>query len=141
MARLCSAPAAMAGCGRGAWPTATCCGRRSSRPRTVSALRRFRSEERRVGEGCGSRGSRAEDGIRDGHVTGVQTCALPISVARLGSTRLRHAWLSEATFTPDGKAVLSAGCDGRVRAWGVANGDLLWTKKLQAADGLGLTAL
>src|SRR5207253_8704560 len=23
----------------------------------------------------------AEDGIRDGHVTGVQTCALPISVA------------------------------------------------------------
>src|SRR5207253_9615294 len=26
----------------------------------------------------------AEDGIRDGHVTGVQTCALPISNARLG---------------------------------------------------------
>src|SRR5690625_6469615 len=26
----------------------------------------------------------AEDGIRDGHVTGVQTCALPIS--RLGAT-------------------------------------------------------
>src|SRR5690625_7553816 len=25
----------------------------------------------------------AEDGIRDGHVTGVQTCALPISVYRL----------------------------------------------------------
>src|SRR5207253_5727129 len=25
----------------------------------------------------------AEDGIRDGHVTGVQTCALPISVAEL----------------------------------------------------------
>src|SRR5437870_7159467 len=25
----------------------------------------------------------AEDGIRDGHVTGVQTCALPISRARL----------------------------------------------------------
>src|SRR5207253_5685967 len=24
----------------------------------------------------------AEDGIRDGHVTGVQTCALPISVTR-----------------------------------------------------------
>src|SRR5439155_6188972 len=24
----------------------------------------------------------AEDGIRDGHVTGVQTCALPISAAR-----------------------------------------------------------
>src|SRR5690625_2346051 len=27
----------------------------------------------------------AEDGIRDGHVTGVQTCALPISVAPLGA--------------------------------------------------------
>src|SRR5207253_11362415 len=26
----------------------------------------------------------AEDGIRDGHVTGVQTCALPISVRTLG---------------------------------------------------------
>src|SRR5207253_7902088 len=25
----------------------------------------------------------AEDGIRDGHVTGVQTCALPISVSSL----------------------------------------------------------
>src|SRR5207253_5639405 len=27
----------------------------------------------------------AEDGIRDGHVTGVQTCALPISLATDGS--------------------------------------------------------
>src|SRR5437660_4168297 len=40
----------------------------------------------------------AEDGIRDGHVTGVQTCALPISVLRrddvdlrtVGRLRLRH---------------------------------------------------
>src|SRR5437870_2840096 len=40
-----------------------------------------RSEERRVGKECRSRGgeAQAEDGIRDGHVTGVQTCALPIS--------------------------------------------------------------
>src|SRR5439155_1495490 len=39
-----------------------------------------RSEERRVGKGCRCRWelSQAEDGIRDGHVTGVQTCALPI---------------------------------------------------------------
>src|SRR5690606_39761797 len=29
----------------------------------------------------------AEDGIRDFHVTGVQTCALPISMAIAGSTR------------------------------------------------------
>src|SRR5207253_8103772 len=27
----------------------------------------------------------AEDGIRDGHVTGVQTCALPISILRRSS--------------------------------------------------------
>src|SRR5437870_2411882 len=58
-----------------------------------------RSEERRVGRGWGkpkttnkraspvakrldskaARHFQAEDGIRDGHVTGVQTCALPIS--------------------------------------------------------------
>src|SRR5439155_11040173 len=30
----------------------------------------------------------AEDGIRDGHVTGVQTCALPISQGRLVHERL-----------------------------------------------------
>src|SRR5437870_4358294 len=41
----------------------------------------WRSEERRVGKECRYRWSpyQAEDGIRDGHVTGVQTCALPIS--------------------------------------------------------------
>src|SRR5690625_2347396 len=39
-----------------------------------------RSEERRVGKECRCRRGleQAEDGIRDGHVTGVQTCALPI---------------------------------------------------------------
>src|SRR5439155_18300555 len=30
----------------------------------------------------------AEDGIRDGHVTGVQTCALPISGSRRRMSRL-----------------------------------------------------
>src|SRR5437016_1462779 len=41
----------------------------------------MRSEERRVGKECRSRWARcqAEDGIRDWSVTGVQTCALPIS--------------------------------------------------------------
>src|SRR5690606_26234668 len=40
--------------------------------------KKLRSEERRVGkEGRAQRW--AEDGIRDFHVTGVQTCALPIS--------------------------------------------------------------
>src|SRR5690348_7446791 len=44
--------------------------------------RELRSEERRVGKECRSRWSpeQAEDGIRDGRVTGVQTCALPISI-------------------------------------------------------------
>src|SRR5690625_5997273 len=31
----------------------------------------------------------AEDGIRDGHVTGVQTCALPISTNKTKSTGMR----------------------------------------------------
>src|SRR5207253_8615734 len=43
----------------------------------------------------------AEDGIRDGHVTGVQTCALPISLARyepepLGTYRLGERLYSSA---------------------------------------------
>src|SRR5207253_4548626 len=33
----------------------------------------------------------AEDGIRDAHVTGVQTCALPISPAGKNDPRLRRA--------------------------------------------------
>src|SRR5690625_6658026 len=36
---------------------------------------------------------KAEDGIRDGHVTGVQTCALPISQERLA--RLAGAGLDD----------------------------------------------
>src|SRR5207253_10079154 len=43
----------------------------------------------------GSRGFffffQAEDGIRDGHVTGVQTCALPISLSILVSSALATA--------------------------------------------------
>src|SRR5437870_6884333 len=31
----------------------------------------------------------AEDGIRDGHVTGVQTCALPISACHLSDAPLK----------------------------------------------------
>src|SRR5438876_10774515 len=37
----------------------------------------------------------AEDGIRDGRVTGVQTCALPISIdlrVEVDEERLRFAW-------------------------------------------------
>src|SRR5439155_12113091 len=31
----------------------------------------------------------AEDGIRDGHVTGVQTCALPISLVFMSRSRIK----------------------------------------------------
>src|SRR5439155_14991564 len=34
----------------------------------------------------------AEDGIRDGHVTGVQTCALPISYSASMRHRLKIGW-------------------------------------------------
>src|SRR5690606_40053675 len=41
----------------------------------------------------------AEDGIRDFHVTGVQTCALPISVEQLN--KLKHIdWQELARFLP-----------------------------------------
>src|SRR5439155_17079727 len=33
----------------------------------------------------------AEDGIRDGHVTGVQTCALPIYLKQIGKVPLLNA--------------------------------------------------
>src|SRR5207253_5193954 len=36
----------------------------------------------------------AEDGIRDGHVTGVQTCALPISSPFSATRRAPAAWAS-----------------------------------------------
>src|SRR5690625_6825514 len=38
----------------------------------------------------------AEDGIRDGHVTGVQTCALPISTAKLFGKELHKYTIDEA---------------------------------------------
>src|SRR5439155_6481802 len=53
----------------------------------------------------------AEDGIRDGHVTGVQTCALPIS-AQTETRRRRHRFagardpagdaFAESQFEPRG---------------------------------------
>src|SRR5690625_3827086 len=57
-----------------------------------------RSEERRVGkEGrCreGGRHYKAEDGIRVGHVTGVQTCALPIfHGGAMSDARVRMKWV------------------------------------------------
>src|SRR5437870_10243929 len=43
----------------------------------------------------------AEDGIRDGHVTGVQTCALPIfPPARPAPVARRRAWRSRRLLRP-----------------------------------------
>src|SRR5439155_1071672 len=56
--------------------------------------RATRSEERRVGKEWRYRLSpeQAEDGIRDGHVTGVQTCALPILQTCIAGYRSGGLW-------------------------------------------------
>src|SRR5439155_17615996 len=59
----------------------------------------------------------AEDGIRDGHVTGVQTCALPIYVALAKGFYKRRGL--DVTFLPGGldsnpiKAVVSGRSEER----------------------------
>src|SRR5690348_17771490 len=50
----------------------------------------------------------AEDGIRDGRVTGVQTCALPISWASLIDLKPSRSMNSSATFLPSRPAAISA---------------------------------
>src|SRR5690348_9204361 len=60
----------------------------------------LRSEERRVGKECRSGWApvQAEDGIRDGRVTGVQTCALPIWQGvrdQLVEKRRERKWFGE----------------------------------------------
>src|SRR5690348_1826788 len=61
-----------------------------------------RSEERRVGKECRSRWSpyQAEDGIRDGRVTGVQTCALPILNGFFRPARYRNVSLPAFACDP-----------------------------------------
>src|SRR5690348_16403440 len=70
--------------------------------------RSTRSEERRVGKECRSRwwAYQAEDGIRDGRVTGVQTCALPIFKVPTGSVtkgpeQVRGILNSNSTISKD----------------------------------------
>jgi WD40 repeat protein len=41
----------------------------------------------------------------------------PGSIARLGSTRLRHGGMTDFSFLPDGKTLLTAGTDGVLRYW------------------------
>src|SRR5262249_57802335 len=88
----------------------------------------------------------AEDGIRDWSVTGVQTCALPISVTvtRLRSPRARPG---RAQISPQAYRVMKswksavnpvvpeigrASCRERVEMWGVAGA---LKKKKEAREG------
>src|SRR5256886_8312688 len=65
----------------------------------------------------------AEDGIRDLTVTGVQTCALPISGARVD--RL-PAGTGMVRFTPDGRGFLAADMTG-VEVWDLASRErVIW---------------
>src|SRR5439155_14800026 len=52
----------------------------------------------------------AEDGIRDGHVTGVQTCALPISVVGCAVHDLLHDAMSVLPVTSE--LILAETCAG-----------------------------
>src|SRR5207253_6809314 len=57
----------------------------------------------------------AEDGIRDGHVTGVQTCALPISLATAPLKASRYTVSGPVHFHLDASdAEPIAGGDGRL---------------------------
>src|SRR5207245_8619921 len=51
----------------------------------------------------------AEDGIRDATVTGVQTCALPISSGTLAKTRASRAMLEYASTDARGEDSASSG--------------------------------
>src|SRR5437879_2327453 len=63
------------------------------RTRYLASREPARSEERRVGEEgtCRRRAGEAVDGIRDTSVTGVQTCALPISSPPVSSSNSLRA--------------------------------------------------
>src|SRR5437870_13855158 len=63
----------------------------------------------------------AEDGIRDGHVTGVQTCALPISHYSL-SVRTRSPLPGAETRITTGQQIGRASCRERVEVSGGAGG-------------------
>src|SRR3989454_11222962 len=75
----------------------------------------------------------AEDGIRDYKVTGVQTCALPISTVTIriweaATAQVRHTLKGHgrvvacAAFGPDGRSLTTADLDGMVKQWDVATG-------------------
>src|SRR5690606_39600867 len=68
----------------------------------------------------------AEDGIRDFHVTGVQTCALPICSARRVSITPKPIPLPPWLATPEGLLIGRASCRERVE---IAGGGASFRKK------------
>jgi RNA polymerase sigma factor (sigma-70 family) len=47
------------------------------------------------------------------------------ALARLGTARLRHAWLHQILFSADGKTLLSTGGDNLIRRWEIPSGKLV----------------
>src|SRR5207253_8717524 len=78
---------------------------------------------------------RADDGIRDGHVTGVQTCALPIFAALLATLVLFGlvAWL-------EGRAIVGAVQRLVHAANAIARGDLARRVPVHGRDELAVLA-
>lgn len=60
----------------------------------------------------------------------------PGAIARLGTVRFRHGGASAplAEFLPDGKTILSATSDGKLRFWDAATGKLLQVLPTQLGD-------
>src|SRR5258708_2383407 len=59
------------------------------------------------------------------------------AIARLGTSRLRHAGLSDSVFHAGGKTILSAGSDRVLRSWDVGTGQQTRAVKLQGTAGPG----
>src|SRR6266581_1224937 len=87
-------------------------------PRVIGSLGRRTAEESLGGSICGMKMFfffQAEDGIRDGRVTGVKTCALPISAARSRTAAWRFARRSPR-FDPSPRNAVAIGVKiGRAR--------------------------
>src|SRR5690606_40576407 len=83
----------------------------------------------------------AEDGIRDFHVTGVQTCALPISEAE-GARPLGEACWAEATEDLLAAAAIAAGEPVEVDVRGAREGAVHVDRAVRGpvADDVGFAA-
>src|SRR6266481_8395499 len=87
----------------------------------------------------------AEDGIRDGTVTGVQTCALPISRSNDGNfgrveaidlktrqvvwSERQRAPIASSLLASAGGVVFSGARDRHFRAYDAATGKVLWLRE------------